>query len=103
MPRWTRWTCALVALALLSVAPVMAGDDDEPATIAKPQDVPSLEAQLEQPPAETPVPSPEDVEGLTDPSRGLFFEAIEACDERRLCPSASCVCLLIRNQVNCFC
>lgn len=108
MPRSVRRTLALLALAVLTlsvptVAPVMAGDLEEPVAAPDTLDVPSLEAQLEEPPAQTPAPAPEDVERLADPDQDLFFEAIVACDERRLCPSPSCVCLLIRNQVNCFC
>lgn len=108
MPQSVRRTLALLALAILTlsvptVAPLRAADLEEPAVAPDTLDVPALEAQLAEPPAQTPAPSLEDIEGLADPDRDLFFEAIELCDERRHCPSPSCVCLLIRNQVNCFC
>lgn|GEM_PF-5497910 len=103
MQRAARLTLALLALTVLTAVPTMAGNFDESVTPSPSPDAPSLEAQLEEPPALTPVPSPEDVERPADPEQELFFEAIYACDERTHCPSPSCACLVIRNEVNCFC
>jgi hypothetical protein len=111
MQRSVRVSLALLALVVLTVGPVLAAELEHPEaatqttaeTTAAAPEVPALDAQLEKPTAQTPAPSPDDIERQANPDKDLFFEAISACDERLHCPSADCACLIIRNQVNCFC
>jgi len=103
MPRFIYRTLALLALAVLTVSPALAGDLEEPAPAPDTLDVPSLECQLEEPPAQTPVPTPEKVDQAADPAFDSLL-SIRPCEgnEKDQCYSG-CACVVVAGQVNCYC
>lgn len=103
MSRWTdRATVLLILLAVvaLSALPAFAAEE-EAAPTATAQD-PLLEEPAEELPNLT--PAVETPEALLDPNDDLRFDAIRICSpgEEAQCPSG-CACVVIRNEVNCFC
>lgn len=103
MQRFVCRTLALLALALLTVTPVMAGDLEEPVPVPPSPELPSLEAQLEELPAQTPVPAPENLEQATDPALDSLL-SIRPCegDENDQC-FPGCACVVVAGHVNCYC
>lgn len=103
MPRWTRLTPALLALSLLTVSPVLAGDLEDAAVAPNAPNVPSLEEQLEGVPDQTPAPPPEERELATDPGLDILLQ-IRPCEphEEEQCPTG-CHCIFAANRVQCFC
>lgn len=103
MSRFTVRTLALLALLALVTTPILASKAPAPADAPVVPELPSLEEQLENGPDSTPAPA-EDLQSRVDPGGELRFDAIRACDswEEQQCP-AGCACVVIRDEVNCFC